>query len=130
MSHAPTDKIERIVARGAVSAHPEDTIQTVAETMTREGVGAVLVRGGGGKVLGILSERDIVKALADEDIDVVEDRASDLMTASIEAVSPEATIAEVASLMVEGQIRHAPVVDDAGPVGVVSIRDVLAAYLG
>jgi len=125
----PTEPIEKLVRRSAVSVHPEDTVQTVAETFTREDIGAALVRDSEGTVVGIISERDLVHAMADEEVEFETDRASDLMTFDLESVAPSDSIDKVARSMVEGEVRHLPVVDVSGPVGVVSIKDVLGVYV-
>jgi CBS domain-containing protein len=125
----PNQPIEKLVHRGAVSVHPEDTVQTVADTFTREDIGAALVRDTGGRVVGIISERDLVHAMADPEIEFETGRASDLMTFELSSVAPSDPIEKVARTMVDGGVRHLPVEDDDGPVGVVSIKDVLGVYV-
>ncbi len=123
-AQSPEDPVGTLVTRGAVSVHPDDTLEAVAQVLDREGVGAVLVRGNE-SVVGIVSERDIVRSMADPDLEA--DRAEDVMTYEPETVAADTPVLSVARLMIEGQIRHLPVVDEGGIFGVVSIRDVLAA---
>lgn len=120
--------IATVMRRTTVTVRLGSTLREIAEVLTREEIGAVVVRGAQ-PLAGIVSERDLVRALADG-ADPDEERAEDVMTFDVVTVGPEATIAEVAREMVDGGIRHMPVVDDGGPVGIVSIRDVLAASSG
>lgn len=123
----PRDRVEDLVARGTVYVRPEATLLEVAETLDREDIGAVAVRGTGG-IAGILSERDLVRAVA-EGADPSTDRAADVMTYDVEAVPPDEPIERVAARMLADGIRHLPVREGAVTVGVVSIRDVLRVYV-
>ena len=76
---------------------------------------------------GVLSERDIVRAVANgEDVDDV--RAEDVMAVDVVTIGLDATVTEAADVMEAGNIRHLPVTDDDKVVGMVSIRDILAAH--
>lgn len=125
-AHRAQDPVGRLVSRGAVTVRPEATLEEVAQVLDREGVGAVLVRSGE-DVVGIVSERDIIRSMADPDFEA--DRADDVMTYRPETVDEHTSVIDVARMMIEGQVRHLPVVDDGGIFGVVSIRDVLAVLL-
>ncbi|MGH9009390.1 MAG: CBS domain-containing protein, partial [Acidimicrobiia bacterium] len=78
---------------------------------------------------GVLSERDIVAALA-EGADADVERARDFMTADVEAVPESATIADASRLMLRDEIRHLAVTRGEQTVGLVSMRDVLAVPAG
>lgn len=124
---ATTAPVATVMHRSTVSVRPDTSLREVAETLAREEVGAVTVRGADGLV-GIVSERDVVRALA-EGVDPDTDRAADVMTYDLVSVESAAAIESVATIMLDGGIRHLPVIDSGGPVGIVSIRDVLAAYV-
>lgn len=124
----PDDSLRDLVQGGAVTVPPEATLREAAVVMAREEIGAVVVVVEG-RVGGVLSERDVVQAVANGD-EVDDDRAEDVMAMEVVTASVDDTVAEAAQKMLEGSIRHLPVVDGDKVAGVVSIRDVLAAYCG
>jgi CBS domain-containing protein len=124
---ASTAPVATVMHRSTVSVRPDTTLRQVAETLAREEVGAVVIKGSEG-LAGIVSERDLVRALA-EGLDPDSERAVDVMTFDVLSVESIASIDEVARTMLEGGIRHLPVVDAGGPVGIVSIRDLLGAFV-
>jgi CBS domain-containing protein len=122
----PTAPVSKVMRRSTVHVRPEATLREIAETLVREEVGVAVVKGA--DVAGIVSERDLVRALA-EGADVDGDRAGDVMTFDVVSVPSDTPIASVAATMLDGGIRHLPIVDDDGPVGIVSIRDLFRAYV-
>lgn len=124
---ASSAPVATVMHRSTVSVRPDMPLQQVAETLAREEVGAVVVTGTDGLV-GIVSERDIVRAIADG-ADLESDRAADVMTYDVVSVESVAAIDVVARIMIDGAIRHLPVIDSGGPVGIVSIRDLLGAFI-
>lgn len=116
---------------GAVAWVPADT--PVAEVLTKlrdEGIGALIVSPDGKEVAGILSERDIVRALADKGADVPGMKAAELMTRKVRVCAPDDDVNGIMQLMTDHRIRHVPVVENGGLVGVVSIGDVVKVRLG
>jgi CBS domain-containing protein len=100
------------------------TMRQVAESLSADEVG-ILVVVANGHLVGVVSERDVVRHLADganPDHVLVED----IMTTELLEVKPETPIAEAARLMVEAGVRHLPVLDGDAVAGIVSARDVLA----
>lgn len=123
----PETTLRELVNRGTVTLAPSATLRDAAVVMEREEVGAVVVVVDG-RVGGVLSERDVVGAVASgEDVDDV--RAGDVMAVDLVCASVDDTVAQAAAAMLAGNIRHLPVVDGDAVAGVVSIRDVLAAHL-
>ena len=124
----PETTLRDLVQRGTVTVPPSATLRDAAVVMDREEVGAVVVVVDG-RAAGVLSERDVVGAVANgEDVDDV--RAEDVMAVDLVSASVDDTVAEAAAAMLAGNIRHLPVVDGDAVAGVVSIRDVLAAHVG
>ena len=106
-----------------------DCLADTAERMQNEQVGSVVVTTGG-RFVGILTERDLTRAIADG-VDPRDATAADYMTAAPAAVHLDADIHEVASTMFEFECRHLPVVSDKGGqvIGMVSIRDLLGTAI-
>lgn len=122
----PETSLRDVVQRGTVTVPPAATLRDAAVVMEREEVGAVVVVVDG-RAAGVLSERDVVGAVANgEDVDDV--RAGDVMAVDVVSASVDDTVADAAESMLAGNIRHLPVVDGDAVAGVVSIRDVLAAH--
>jgi CBS domain-containing protein len=102
---------------------PTATLREAVETMAADGLGLLVVVEAAGPV-GVLSERDIVTALA-EDLDLTEERVRNHCSDEIVAVDAGASIDDAARAMADAQIRHLAVTRDGQVVGVVSVRDVL-----
>jgi CBS domain-containing protein len=108
-----------------ISARPDDRLAAIAELLTRHRIGAVLVRDAAGEVLGILSERDIVRAIAAHGAAALTMTASAVMTREVIFGSPSDSVDKVLSTMTEKRIRHLPVMHEGKLIGVVSIGDVV-----
>ena len=110
---------------GVVTVRPEATVREVAGVLGEHRIGAVVVSSDGSTIDGVLSERDIVRALAATGADALDAAARDLMTAEVFTCQPDTTVEELMSLMTEQRIRHVPVLVDGSLAGVVSIGDVV-----
>jgi CBS domain-containing protein len=109
-----------------IEVAPEDTLGEVAERMSAVNVGAVVVKDYG-RLIGILTERDMLKAMAAR-VHTSEARVRQWMTADPLTASTEMDVEEAAQVMLGHNFRHLPVVDDSGVVvGLVSLRRVVAA---
>jgi CBS domain-containing protein len=108
---------------------PDLTVADVAQLLTRHRIGAVLVQDGGMRLLGILSERDIVHALAAHGARALEMSAAQLMTRDVTTATPRTTVAEATGMMTAGRFRHLPVLEGDVLVGIVSIGDVVKARM-
>lgn len=129
---APTERgpaLSELIHGALATCDPLDTLRSVAARLTDDVIGAVLV-GRPDHVVGILSERDLTRAMA-EGADTEDVRARDVMTDQVVTVTTSTSAADAARLMLDDEIRHLAVTDEGGRVvGVVSIREVLAALLG
>ena len=109
-----------------IEVAPEDTLGEVAERMTALDVGAVVVKDFG-RLIGILTERDLLKAMAAR-VHTSEARVRQWMTENPITTTLDTDVDEAARVMLENGFRHLPVLDDSGQVaGVVSLRRVVAA---
>ena len=111
-----------------VSIRPDEAISAVARTLAERRIGAALVVDGG-RPVGILSERDIVRGVARQGSAVLQQPASTLMTRDLVTCQPTDTMAQVMTLMTERRIRHLPVMDGERLMGLISIGDVVKARL-
>ena len=109
-----------------IEVAPEDTLGEVAERMSSANVGAVLVKDFG-RLIGILTERDMLKAMAAR-VHTSEARVRQWMTADPITASTDTDVDEAARIMLEHGFRHLPVLDESGQVtGIASLRRVVAA---
>ncbi len=111
-----------------LSVAPATRITEVIKILAEKRIGAVLVCDND-RLTGILSERDIVRTLADHAGGTLDMTAEQLMTPSPKITSPETTVAKAMEMMTDGRFRHLPVVEDGRLVGLVSIGDVVKARL-
>jgi CBS domain-containing protein len=114
--------IAELMTRDVVTVAPEDTLGEAAAKMTEKGIGAVVVSDFG-RMIGILSERDIMRAVADR-IHSSEARVREWMTPDPITVTTETSIGEAGRTMLENGFRHLPVVEGERAIGILSIRDV------
>lgn len=120
--------VERILAvkgRDVVTMQPHRTIGEASKQLAEKKIGAVVVTGADGRVLGILSERDIVRALASGGGEACRDPISSHMTANVVSASETMSVDAVMEEMTRGRFRHIPVVQDGRLGGIISIGDVV-----
>jgi CBS domain-containing protein len=119
-------RLVEIMRPELIEVAPEDTLGEVAERMTEVNVGAVVVKDYG-RLIGILTERDMLKAMAAR-VHTSEARVRQWMTEDPITAPAEMDAEEAAGIMLDNGFRHLPVVDELGRVtGVVSLRRVVAA---
>ncbi len=104
---------------------PEAKISTVVRRLKLEGIGAMVVSEDSVQVVGIISERDIVRGLVEDGAELLEKRVLDLMTSPVKTCTLDANIKEIMAVMTRSRIRHLPVVEDSRLVGIISIGDVV-----
>jgi CBS domain-containing protein len=112
-----------------VSIRPDQTVAEAVTLLSQNGIGAALVLDSTGGILGIISERDIVRGLAEQGADAVTQRVDALMTRDVHPCSPKDTIAEVMTVMTHRRHRHLPILDESKLVGIISIGDVVKQRL-
>ena len=108
-----------------VSIEPTATLETAVRTLAENKIGAWLVLGPDRRVIGILSERDIVRVLAQHGASVLAQPLSQVMTRKVVTCSPSETIGVIMEQMTAGKFRHVPVIEQDQIVGIVSIGDVV-----
>ena len=110
---------------GVVTIERGQQVNHVAKVLTEKRIGAVVIVDEADRVCGVLSERDIVRALASEGAAALHQAVSVFMTADVITCSPRDSMDHLMSLMTGRRIRHLPVLDDGQLVGIVSIGDVV-----
>ena len=110
--------------RDVVTTGPEASLAEIAAVLSEKRIGAVLVVQDG-DLRGIVSERDIVRALARHGSEALRKLASDCMTPRVVTCRPEDTINDVMHKMTSGRFRHLPVLENGRIAGIVSIGDVV-----
>jgi CBS domain-containing protein len=115
------DEKGREVVTVSPSMGTADAVRFLADNK----IGAVVVTGPGGKIAGILSERDIVRAVAARGADALSAPISDIMTSKVTTCSENHTVNQVMELMTNGRFRHLPVETDGKLIGIISIGDVV-----
>jgi CBS domain-containing protein len=111
------------------TVEPTATIAQVVEVLSERRIGAALVMDRADQLLGIVSERDIVRCLAANSARTLEMTAGQLMTRALQVAHPETTVAEAMAKMTIGRFRHMPVIDRGALVGLISIGDVVKARI-
>ena len=104
-------------------------VRTALAMLAEHGIGALVVSADGRRIDGILSERDIARGLDAHGADLLTRPVSEVMTPEVHTCVPAATVTDLAQLMTDQRVRHVPVVEDGGLVGIVSIGDVVKARL-
>jgi len=121
------EAILRTKGTKVVTVTPETTVGETAKILKRARIGAAVVSSDGNDVLGIVSERDIVSALAEptKRTGLVDKPVSSLMTRDVLTCEPEDTVQKCMSVMTEHRVRHLPVMRENSMVGLISIGDVV-----
>jgi CBS domain-containing protein len=117
--------VRRLVTGPTVSLRREQPLDEAAAVLAANDVGAAVVQSGN-QSIGVISERDVIKALAPEGDDFADLRVADVMSPRVEMIEGSATILEASRRMVDGGIRHLGVSEGDAPLGLISMRDLLA----
>jgi CBS domain-containing protein len=111
--------------RDVITISPDCTLSEAAKILSERRIGALLVRDGGHPVSGIVSERDIVRAVADRGAQALDEPVSRFMTSKVVTCTGETSINNLMELMTQQKFRHVPVVEGGSLVGIISIGDVV-----
>jgi CBS domain-containing protein len=118
------NQILSLKGRDVVTIAPDCTLSEAAQILSERRIGALLVRGGQ-PVSGIVSERDIVRALAERGAKALNEPVSRFMTAKVVTCTGETSVNNLMELMTQQKFRHVPVVEGGSLVGIISIGDVV-----
>ena len=104
---------------------PTATLETAIHILADRRIGALVVLGADRRLIGILSERDIVRALAEQGAAALNEKLSHVMTRKVHTCTPAETVSVIMERMTTGKFRHIPVLEHEQLVGLVSIGDVV-----
>ncbi|MCH2096284.1 MAG: CBS domain-containing protein [Rhodobacteraceae bacterium] len=107
------------------SITPGETLGRAVEALRDHRIGALIVTDASGTLAGILSERDIVRKLADTPGQTLPQQVGEVMTTKVQTCTPDESLVSVLKRMTSGRFRHMPVVKDGNLVGMVTIGDVI-----
>lgn len=107
------------------TGNPSMTIAEVCGSLAERKIGALVMTDPAGTVVGIISERDVVRVMAVGGCDALQDQAAKHMTRTVVTCRRRDTVDEVMEMMTRGRFRHVPVVDDDKLTGIISIGDVV-----
>ncbi len=122
-------QILNIKGRNVVGATRDVTLAEATDILTRHNIGAVLILDAAGAPEGILSERDIVRAIAKRGPEILSHKVEQYMTSPVAACEEVDTIEDVGELMTRRRFRHLPVVENGRVIGLVSIGDVVKSRI-
>jgi CBS domain-containing protein len=120
----------RVKGTQVITVIPDTTVRQLVAILAEHRIGAVVVSHDGIAVDGIVSERDVVQALARRGAAVMSAKVTAIYTAQVHTVTPQSPIEDIMRMMTERRVRHAPVVADGRLQGIVSIGDVVKIRLG
>jgi CBS domain-containing protein len=123
------DKSDHSAGESVVSVAPGSSVGEAAKTLSARRIGAVVVSSDGKQMAGILSERDIVRAIGANGPGCLADPVESMMTSKIISATSTETVDSVLAKMTDGRFRHMPVMEGSEMIGLISIGDVVKAQL-
>ena len=111
------------------TASPDATLLDISRKLAAKRIGAIVVIGRGGELAGIISERDIIKAISQRGAEALGILVSEVMTREVITCTETSTLDELMGTMTTGRFRHLPVMDHARLVGIISIGDVVKHHI-
>lgn len=115
--------------RAVSTLRPNATLLDVAKKLGQKKIGAIVVVGENGQVTGIISERDLVRAISEHGAQALSMMVSEVMTRSVIGCQENSELDELMETMTKGRFRHLPVIEDDALVGIVSIGDVVKYHI-
>ncbi|WP_230532459.1 CBS domain-containing protein [Microvirga roseola] len=123
------DRILSLKGREVATISPDRSLSEASRVLSEKRIGALLVSDGRRPVSGIISERDIVRAISDHGAGALEEPIASFMTEEVMTCTGQTSITDVMELMTQGKFRHVPVVENGRLAGIVSIGDVVKLRL-
>jgi CBS domain-containing protein len=115
--------------QAVTTARPETTLLDITQKLAAKKIGAIVIVGENGRLAGIISERDVIRAIAEHGIAALSLPVASVMTREVVTCERAHVVDEIMELMTKGRFRHLPVVEDGGLVGIISIGDVVKHHV-
>jgi CBS domain-containing protein len=115
--------------RAVSTARPDVTVLEIVQKLAAKKIGAVVVVGDNGHVVGIISERDVIRVVGEQGVAALDLPVSDIMTRNVISCQELSAIDELMEIMTKGRFRHIPVIEDGALVGIISIGDVVKHHV-
>ncbi len=122
-------QILKAKGRAVTTARPDTTLLDISRKLAARKIGAIVIVGDGGRLEGIISERDVIRALAERGEAALKVSVSEVMTREVVSCQENTTLDELMELMTQGRFRHVPVLEGGALVGIVSIGDVVKHHI-
>jgi CBS domain-containing protein len=111
------------------TARPDASLLDVAQKLGAKKIGAIVVVGDNGHVAGIISERDLIRAIAERGAAALTMTVADVMTRNVVSCQETSELDELMEMMTKGRFRHMPVIEEGALVGIISIGDVVKYHV-
>jgi CBS domain-containing protein len=115
--------------RAVSTARPDATLLDISRKLATKKIGAVVIIGDKGEVAGIISERDIIRNIAERGEEALATPVGEAMTRNVVTCQETTTLDDLMTTMTQGRFRHIPVVEEDALVGIVSIGDVVKLHI-
>jgi len=115
--------------RSVTTISPNVTLDQAARSLHENRIGALVVVGMEGRIVGIFTERDLVRVIATAGTEALNQPVASVMTANVERCRPESSVDELMELMTSRRFRHVPVEEDGKLAGIISIGDVVKSRI-
>jgi CBS domain-containing protein len=121
--------ILKLKGRAVSTVRPNSTLLEVSKKLASKKIGAIVVVGENGHVTGIISERDIIRAVSERGAPALSLMVSEVMTRNVISCQETSELDELMEMMTKGRFRHLPVIEDDALVGIISIGDVVKYHV-
>lgn len=121
--------ILKVKGRAVSTARPDTALLDITQKLAAKRIGAIVIVGESGRVAGIISERDVIRALAERGVEALNLPVADIMTRNVITCQESSPVDELMELMTKGRFRHLPVMEDDALVGIISIGDVVKNHI-
>ena len=118
-------QVVEVMEKDVKTARGTDSVKDAAQAMKKNDVGALIVVGGSGEAIGIVTERDIVIDIVADGTDPATVKIEDIMTGELITIDPETDLEDAADVMTEHDIKRLPVIYEGKLVGIVSASDLI-----